>query len=85
MPIKNIHPAKLSPDLITFTFVIKEDERFITIHQQVIANEAVLISTKAKLYCSFLFIVDGILYMPANIDDLDILKQFSTWLYKKYR
>lgn len=74
---KNIRPAKLSPDLVSFSFTIKEDERFITIQQQVVANEKVLFSTDAKLFHSFLFMIEGVLYMPANLEDLAIVKQFQ--------
>ena len=74
---KNIIPATLSPDLISFSFSITEDERFITILQKPAINNVAISEVNIRLFSGFLFLINDVFYLPANIDDLNILKQFQ--------
>ncbi|MCW3107362.1 MAG: box helicase-like protein, partial [Segetibacter sp.] len=74
---KNIQPANLSPDFVSFKFIVKEDERFITIWQILVLKGEEVTSDRIHIYEGFLFIIDDVLHLPADIKDLDIIKQFQ--------
>ncbi|MCW3114741.1 MAG: box helicase-like protein [Segetibacter sp.] len=73
---KNIQPVTLSPDFVSFKFIIHEDDRFITIWQQLMVKNSE-IKEKIQIFDGFLFIIDGVLHLPADLKDLDIIRQFQ--------
>jgi len=74
---KNIKPAKLSAEPVTISFLIEEDERFITIRKRLLKNQAVIDAKSIQNYAAGIFIIDDVLHLPAHLDDMDILNQFQ--------
>ncbi|HLL41853.1 MAG TPA: SNF2-related protein, partial [Segetibacter sp.] len=74
---KNIKPARLSADPVSLGFSIQEDERFITIWQQLIKNETVIDAKNVQIHAAGIFIIDDVFHLPSDVDDLDIVKQFK--------
>lgn len=74
---KNIHPVKLSTDPVTFKYSIKEDDRFITIKQEIVMNGPVVPDDKVQLYSGFLFSINGVLHITESVDDLALIGQFQ--------
>ena len=73
----NITPARLSADVLGFCFIITDDGRYITIRQQVEVNGEPVEPDKIERYCGFLFGINDVLYLPADLTDLDMLWQFG--------
>lgn len=72
----NVVGAQLSPDFLTFSFTITEDERYVTVWLKKELN-GVIIPGDVHQYCGFLFEIDGKLHLPADLTDLDMLWQFE--------
>lgn len=74
---KDIKPAKLSAEPLHVTFFVEEDERFITIRMQFLKNEEIIDGKNVEIHAVGIFIIDDLLFLPANIDDLDVIRQFQ--------
>jgi hypothetical protein len=57
---KNIKPARLSADPVSLGFSVQEDERFITIWQQLIKNETVIDAKNVQIHAAGIFIIDDV-------------------------
>lgn len=79
---KNIQPAKLSADFLTLSFLVQEDDRFVTITIQFIKNEKIIDSGNILLCSMGITIIDEVLHILANIEDLDLLHQFKAGYIK---
>ncbi|MCD6013863.1 MAG: helicase [Flavipsychrobacter sp.] len=73
---RNLLPVKLSPSFLNFGFTAEESDKYITINLQKIIEGAVVDDSNARLYNGFLFEINGMLYLPADIGDLGLLKEF---------
>ena len=72
----NIQPIALSPDFLTFSFKVEEEQRYMKITLQKEINDEVLPDDKVALYGGFIFEVGNKLYLPSHIADIDMLGQF---------
>jgi non-specific serine/threonine protein kinase len=78
----NLERAKLSPQAVTFSFAVTEDERHITISLQKEINGEVIPADNVKQYGGFLFEINNELHLPQDITDLDMLWQFENGYIK---
>ncbi len=73
----NIARAKLSQTPLKFSFTLTEDARYITVSLQAVLDGVVITASEIKRYCGFLFEINDVLHIPADIADIDVLKQFE--------
>lgn len=73
----NVQPAKLSATPVNVSFVVEEDDRFVTINVGFVVSQTVVDFKQVKKYVPGLFMIDGMIHMPANLEDLKILDQFN--------
>jgi superfamily II DNA or RNA helicase len=79
---KNIQPLKLSADPVSLGFSLQEDVRFITVQRQFLKDQKVIEAKNIQLHTPGILVIDGVLHLPANLDDLGIFKQFQEGFIK---
>jgi len=74
--IANIQPVKLSTHLLSFSFDVIEENKFITIRLNHHTNGNLLNANNISSHASIVFEEDNVLYLPAFVEDLGMLQMF---------
>ncbi len=74
---QSISRIKLGEGFVNIFFKVVEDERFITISLQKEINNVIVDTPSQKIYYNIFFEADGLFYLPARPEDIEIIKQFK--------